>query len=300
MYQKHITMRPAVGGILRTGICIFLTSLLLTTALNTAEASVTSLKFGMVPYRSDIGNEQRNFPIINAIEKNSGVSFQWIASKGYSNLIENLRTQKVDVAYLGPFSYIEAQDGFGVRLIARTLAENKSEFYQSRIITHVASGLNSLEDLKGKSFSFTDPKSTSGFLCPKVGLLKNGLRLDDFSKVMYVKLHVNSLLAVLNRQVDAGAVSSSVWKNLRADFSQIKILWQSDPIYRNAWVARKNFDDNTFYRIQKAILMIGHSEDSEQILKNSGIGGFVKGRDSDYDNVREMRRLLSLTHMNES
>ena len=98
---------------------------------------------------------------------------------------------------------------FGVRLIARTYGKKRRESYYSMIITRVDAGLNTIQDLKGKSFIFNDPKSTSGYLYPMVMLKKVGIKMEDFSEVSHVTRHANSLLAVYNKQVDAGAISST-------------------------------------------------------------------------------------------
>lgn len=262
---------------------------------SSAQPAAASLRFGIIPHRSHIGNEQAYSLLIDALEKATGFTINWVGSKSYTDVIENLRADKVDIAYLGPFAYVEAQDRFGVRLIVRTLDKERKEFYSSMIIARKDSGLNSLQDLKGKSFAFTDPKSTSGFLFPMGGLKKAGLSLEDFSRVSYVKRHANSLLAVYNRHVDAGAISSTAQEKADVDFDQIKVLWQSTPIYRGPWVARKDLADKTFHNIQKSLLMLSQDKDAHHIFKDLGTKGFVSGRDSDYGNVRELKTLLPLS-----
>lgn len=257
-----------------------------------AQSTSETLKLVIIPHRSHLGNEKAYSPVIEALEKETGIPIQWVGSKTYADVIEKLRTKQADIGYVGPFAYVEAQDNFGVRLIARTLAKKKREFYQSLIITRKDSGLNTLQSLKGKSFAFTDPKSTSGFLFPIVGLKKAGINLEDFSEVKYVKRHANSLLAVYNKHSDAGAISSTAKDKVKVDFDKIKILWKSDPIYRGPWIARKDLSDEQFYKIQKALLDISMYNDAEKIFKDLGTKGFVKGDDRDYNNVREVLKLM--------
>ena len=69
-----------------------------------------------------------------------------------------------------------------------------------------------------------------------VKLKKAGIIMEDFSEVRYVTRHANSLLAVYNKHVDAGAISSTVKEKIDIDFSKIKILWKSEPIYRGPWI----------------------------------------------------------------
>ncbi len=257
-----------------------------------AQSSKETLKLAIIPHRSNLGNEQAYSMLVETLEKETGIAFQWVGSKTYGEVIRKIGIKQADIAYVGPFGYVEAQDNFGVKLIARTYGKKRKEFYYSMIITRKDSGLNTLQDLKGKSFVFNDPKSTSGFLFPMVALKKAGIKMEDFSEVKYVTRHANSLLAVYNNHSDGGAISSTAKDKVNIDFSKIKILWKSKPIYRGSWIARKNLPDEQFYKIQNALLRISIYKDAEKIFKDLGTKGFIKGLNSDYDNIREVRKLI--------
>ena len=246
-----------------------------------------ALRFTIIPHRSHLGNEQAYSHMITALEEETGFSFTWVGSRTYGDAIEKLKNGQADIGYLGPFSYVQAQDRFGVRLLARTIDKDGKEFYQSTIITRKDSGLGSLAALKGKRFAFTDPNSTSGCLFPLAALKKSGLELTDFSEVTYVKRHANSVLSVYYGHSDAGATASTIKDRIDINFDQIRILWKSEPIYRGPWVARKDLPDRQFQAIQKALLHMNRREDRDRIFRELQTNGFVEGFDSDYDNVRE-------------
>lgn len=272
-------------------ICIAV-QLLLHAPAHAAQPQVKSLTVAIIPHRSNLGNEQAYAPLFKELEKDLGVRFEWIGSKSYDDVIRHVTTGQADIGYVGPFAYVDAQDNHGVRLILRTLSKKKVEFYHSMIITRHDSGINSLQDLKGKSISFTDPKSTSGFLFPMARLKKEGLQMDDFSEVRYLKRHANSLLAVHKGHVDAGATSFTAIDKVDINFDEIQVLWKSEPIYRGPWIAKKNMPDELFEKIQKAMLKASNSRRTEEIFKGLTTKGFVEGKDSDYDNVREVVRLM--------
>jgi len=257
-----------------------------------AQTSKGTLKLAIIPHRSPLGNEQAYGMLIEALEKETGFIFQWIGSKTYDEVINKIGTKQADIGYIGAFGYVEARDNFGVRLIARTYGKKRKDSYYSMIITREESSLNTLQDLKGKSFVFNDPKSTSGFLFPMVALKKAGIKMEDFSEVKHVTRHANSLLAVYNKHVDAGAISSTAKEKVNIDFSKIKILWKSGPIYKGPWIANKDLSDEQFYKIQSALLKISNYKDAEKIFKDLGTKGFIKGLDMDYDNIREVRKLM--------
>lgn len=256
-----------------------------------ALSSEKTLKITLIPHRSTMGNFRAYAPVIEALEKKLGMPIQILASKTYDEAVEKIKTSEADVAYLGPFSYVKAHDSLGARLIVRTIDKNHTEFYHSMIITRKDSGIKTLQELKGKSFAFTDPDSTSGFLFPMVALSKLNISLKDFSGVKYLKRHANSLLAVYNGQTDAGAVSSTAKNKVKINFDEIRILWKSQPIYRGPWVARKDLPDSLFQNIQNTLLEISSQKNAAEIFKTLSTKGFVKGENSEYDNVREAIRV---------
>ena len=268
-------------------------ALFLLSGLAHSQSPPPALRFTIIPHRSHLGNEQAYSHMIRALEEETGYAFTWVGSKTYGDVIEKLKNGQADIGYLGPFSYVQAQDAFGVKLLARTIDKNGEESYQSTIITRKDSGLVSLSDLKGKRFAFTDPDSTSGCLFPLAALKKSGLELTDFSEVTYVKRHANSVLAVYYGHSDAGATASTIKDRIDIGFDQIRILWKSEPIYRGPWVAGTDLPDRQFKAIQKALLHMGRREDRDRIFGELQTNGFVEGVDSDYDNVRETIKWIS-------
>lgn len=255
-------------------------------------AKKETLKLIIIPHRSAMGNEHAYAMLINALEMETGITFQWTGSKTYDDVIDKIGTKQADIGYVGAFGYVEARDKFGVRLIARTLGKNRAESYYSMIVARKDSDLHTLQDLKGKSFVFNDPKSTSGFLFPMVGLKKAGINIEEFSRVVHVTRHANSLIAVYNKHIDAGAIASSAKDKVDIDFSKIKTLWKSGPIYRGPWIANKDLPDEHFDKIKNALLKISKYTNADEIFKDLGTKGFIKGADRDYDNIREVRALM--------
>jgi phosphonate transport system substrate-binding protein len=123
---------------------------------------------------------------------------------------------KIDVAYLGGSTYIAAyQKGFGVVPMVVSKLGGRT-YYKSCIITRADSGLQALSDLKGKTFAFVSPTSTSGGVGPRYYLGKNGINPEaDLKSLIYAGKHDSVFLAVKNGKVDAGATADayfSRWK----------------------------------------------------------------------------------------
>ncbi|MCP4340564.1 MAG: phosphate/phosphite/phosphonate ABC transporter substrate-binding protein [Desulfobulbaceae bacterium] len=253
-----------------------------------SQSSQEVLKVTIIPHRSNLGNEQAYSNFFSELTSETGITFQWLGSKAYEDVINKIKTGEADIGYVGPFAYVVAQDSSGVKLICRTLSKGREEFYNSIIITRKDSGIHRLQDLKGKRFSFTDPKSTSGYLFPMAQLKRSGVFQEDFSEFKFLKRHVNSLLAVYKGHVDAGATSFTAISKIDINMDELQILWQSEPICRGPWIARKDLPDDQFFKIQQAMLKISKSLKSEEIFNELSTKGFVMAKDSDYDNVREV------------
>jgi len=262
-----------------------------------AQENDNILKLGLLPNLSSMEILQTFSPFIKALEDETKMDVKAISGKDYSAVIEMLKNKKIDVCPLGGISLLAAADTFGVKIFARTLETTRpdkppNEAYHSVIITRKDSGINSLEYLKGKRFSFTDPKSSSGFLFPMVALIRHGIRLENLGKVVYVKKHPNSLLAVFNRQTDAGALSEDIFiRGTGVNPNELKMLWKSEPIMRGPWVARNDFPDEKLAIVKSAFLNISRQKDAKQIFAKSFIKGFVPAKMSDYDNFRDVMKL---------
>lgn len=143
------------------------------------------------------------------------IEFKAITGTSYSAVIEALRAGHADSMEVGPFSYILAvQEAKAEAIVADVSAPDPKDpkydptakpYYYSLVITKKGHGISSLADLKGKTFSFVDPASTSGHLMPTALLVKNGIDPDKDLKTIYAGSHPTSVLAVWNGKVDAGA-----------------------------------------------------------------------------------------------
>ena len=251
----------------------------------------TRLRIGIIPHRSHMGNETAYSPLIDALEATTGYRIDWVAGSTYDAVVELLGGGSVDIAYLGPFAYVDAREQHQVQLLARTVSTGGKAYYRSMIITRKDSGIQDLAGLKGKAFAFTDPKSTSGYLFPLMGLKLSGLSRNDLGEARFLKRHANSLLAVANGHVAAGAISSTAFDKVAVNAEKLRVLWRSDPIYRGPWVARRHLPEEIVHTLRAALLAISQSTQAEAIFVHLGTKGFVAGEDKDYDTIRQVRRL---------
>jgi phosphonate transport system substrate-binding protein len=155
-----------------------------------------------------------NEPFRLYMEEQLGIPVELFTGTSYSAVIEAMRADRVEGMLVGPFAYVlavqEAQAealaiSMGLEADATTFDPDAPTHYYSTVFTKKGSGIATLEDLKGKDFTFVDPASTSGHLAPKTLLIKNGLNPDTDMKTVFAGSHPSSVLAVWNDQAPAGA-----------------------------------------------------------------------------------------------
>lgn len=254
------------------------------------------LTVGLIPSedsRAMIANSQKMMDMLSVA---LGMPVKPFVAADYNGVIEALRSKRLDVAYLGPFSYVLGTTVADIEAFA--VAETKKAgrtYYHSKIIAHQGSGIRTVNDLKGKTFAFVDPSSTSGHLFPKAGLSKAGFDPDkEFGRVIFSGSHDSSAIAVQNRKVDAAAIAdrildAAIAKGL-ARREDIVEVWKSDPIPESPTVWRRDLPADLKKRIQAAFLQVKDIPWSDQGLLN----GFHPTTDAAYDVIRDTAKILNL------
>ncbi|MRT32155.1 phosphonate ABC transporter substrate-binding protein [Herbaspirillum sp. CAH-3] len=259
-------------------------------------AAVPPLTVGLIPAEDSQAMLENSKAVIDSLQQQLGMPVKPFIATDYNGIIEALRSRKLDVAYLGPFSYVLASSVANVEAFA--VAETKKSgrsFYKSLIITRKESGLQNLEQLKGRTMAFVDPSSASGHLFPSAGLQK--LNIDPnkyFSRVIFSGSHDASILAVANKKVDAAAVADRILAAAVAkgvvQQSELNVVWTSPDIPESPMVWRKDLDPALKQKIAAAFAGIKDVKWGDQGVLN----GFVPTTDGAYDVVRETAKILNL------
>ncbi len=281
-------------------------TLVLGLSFTTAEAwwwrrrreEVKVLNMGLIPAEKPEEVIATFRPLVEHLEKSLGMEVKPFVATDYAGVIEAMRVGRIDVAWYGPFSYVLAAERAGAVAIAKGMDLRGKTVYYSVIITHRDSGIKTLNDLKGKSFAFVDPASTSGYLVPAFMLKKAGLDPEeDFGSLIFAGGHDAVGLAVKYRKVDAGAIAEvrlrgMVEKGVIAE-GEVIILATSDPIPNTPIAVRRDLDPELKEKIRHAILTM-HEHVPPGEIGWERIIRYVEARDEDYDIIREIQKKLGL------
>jgi len=231
-------------------------------------------------------------PFALYLAKELKMKVQFTPVVDYAATVEGLAARKLDLVWYGGFTSVQAvrrTNGTAKRLVLR---QEDAEF-KSVFIARPGSGINSLADLKGKTFSFGSVGSTSGHLMPRFFVLKAGLNPErDFKQVAYSGAHDATALWVESGKVDAGALNFLVWDKLvqtkKADLSKVNVFWTTPPYVDYVWTARGDLDKGLQEKIAAAFLKLDYSNpEHKRLLDLHRTRKYIKAIDEDWKGIEE-------------
>ena len=257
------------------------------------------LRIGFVP-SENVQEVMRNAePLVAMLRRELKMDVVPFVATDYTGVIEAMRAKKLDAAFFAPGAYVLAEREAKARVILKVIRKGKGYFY-AVIFTRKDSGIKSLQDLKNRTFAFGDPDSLSGSLYPKLMFLKEGINPDTFFKrVYYAGGHDATVLAVFNKEVDAGATfandrqgNDAAWdlflKNPE-ERSQIQALAYSKPLPSDNIAVANGLDASLVNRLRLAFVHLSKTRSGlAQLRRLYGIDGFVPATPAEYAPIREV------------
>jgi phosphonate transport system substrate-binding protein len=256
------------------------------------------LRVGFVPAEDAQQVIQNAQPLVAILQERLKMDVQPFVATDYTGVVEALRVNKLDIAFLTPASYVLAKNESNVRVALKSERKG-SAFYFAAIITRADSGIKKLEDLRGKTFAFGDPLSTSANVFPRKLFHEKGIDpVRDFKQILYSGGHDATVLAVFNGKVDAGATyanstdgEDTAWARYLKnpdDIKKIHAIAYSEPIPADNLVFAGGLDEGLAKQIEEVFLELSRDPKGKKMLRDLyQIDGFVPATDKDYDSVRQ-------------
>ncbi len=224
--------------------------------------------------------------LIDYISKKMGIAIEFKQRKTYGEVNDLLEKKQLDFAFICTGAYWKAKKKFPIEILVVPVVNGKP-VYQSYIIVNKESKINSFDELKGKSFAFTDPLSNSGFRYVD-GLMKSKkINLDDFfSKTIYTYAHDYSIQAVSRKIVDAASVDGLVYEYLKnfqpEKIKNVIVIQKSKDFAIPPFVVRPSLDIKIKNKLKKIMLNMNNDPEGRAILKKIMIDKFIEGDEKHY------------------
>ena len=261
-----------------------------------------ALTLAIIPTEESVAELQLYKPVTDRMEKLTGKKIQFYMPTSYASVVEGLLSKFVDVAVLGPYSYVIANSKDKSIEVFATYAKRPGHMqeegpgYRGVLISKRGSKFTSIDSLKGSTLGLTDPGSTSGNLMPRVAFTKViGKDLEKFfGRVVYTGSHELSSVAVVEGKVDAAFVATHRFDNVvnkgEASLDGVNILWKSDPIPQDPFVYRNTLCENIKAKIRETFLDLKGQPGAKKFLDNVKSNTFVRMSSDDYNIIRDLKK----------
>jgi len=253
-------------------------------AVRIAVGGMTTPKEGFAYYRE----------FLDFIGTELGRPVEYVDAPTYEEINNKLESREIEGAIVCSGPYVDGHSKFGMELVAVPKAYGGTVYY-SYIIVPKNSQARKLDDLRGKSFAFSDPLSNTGKLVPEYILARKGESSKTFfSKTVFSGSHDKSILAVADNLVDGAAVDSLIWEYLNRIKPEVtgktRILLKSDPYPIPPFVVHPALDPELKDKLRTILLTAHTKPKGKELLDKMMIEQFVPITDSDYDSIRDMKK----------
>src|ERR1700754_122393 len=263
-------------------------------------AHAEDLSFGIISTDSSGVLKQRWQPLIDDLNKKTGLHVKAFFATDYAGIIEGMRFNKVQIGYFGNASAMEAVARSNGEIFVKTVTADGTGGYKSLLITNVNSRFKTLDDVlkntKDVNLGCGDPNSTSGTLIPGYDLFaKRGVTVNSatFKRVL-PSSHEANLLAVVNNKIDVATNNTMELDRLKTQhpdkFAQVRVLWTSPLIPSDPLVWRKDLPQDTKDKLRDFFVNYAKTDPHEkEVMKNlTTFSGFVASSDAQLLPIRQV------------
>ncbi len=260
-----------------------------------ADAAV--LRVSAIPDEAPTELQRKFAPLGKYLEKELGMPVSFVPVSDYAAVVESLATRKLDLAWLGGFTFVQAKirtKGTAIPLVQR---EEDAKF-TSKFIT-ADETIKTLADTKGKTFAFGAPSSTSGHLMPRYFLMRDGINANkDFKNVAFSGAHDATVAFVAAGKADAGVLNASVWEKLveqkKVD-PKVHVIATTPPYFDYNWTVRGDLDPALVRKISAAFLKLDpKNPEHAEILALQRAAKFIPTKKENYEGIESAAKAAGL------
>ncbi|MFC0270540.1 phosphate/phosphite/phosphonate ABC transporter substrate-binding protein [Metabacillus herbersteinensis] len=234
-------------------------------------------------------------PLAEKLSEELGVEVEGKVMTNYTALVEAMGTNEVHIGFIPAFAYVLANEKHGVEVILKS-ERYGSGTYKAQYVVAADSGIESLEDLKGKTWAYPDPTSTSGYLFPAAQLSDmfdvENVEADFFSEGVQTGGHDNAAIAVYNGEADVATTFDDVRTELEEEYpdvmEKLKVIEYTDEIPNDTISLSKELDDELKTKIKESFLAFNEDPDMIKIMNEVySWDKIIEASDEEYQVVRD-------------
>ena len=286
----------SANGLLKAAIGIFVAVAVWGSAATALAEPV--LRVSAIPDEAPTELQRKFKPLGSYLEQKLGMQVEFTPVTDYAAAVEALIHNKIDLVWLGGFTFVQAKVRSNNQVIPLVQREEDEKFKSVFITTD--KNINRLEDLRGKTFSFGSESSTSGHLMPRSFLLAAKINPDmDLKRISFSGAHDATVAAVAGGKVDAGALNISVFEKLlkenKVDAHQVRVFFTTPGYYDYNWTVRADMTAELRDKITAAFLALDKNDaQGKEILDLQRAAKFIPTKADNYATIEAAARNAGL------
>lgn len=259
-----------------------------------AAVAADTLRIGLTPVFLD---DQVNF--LRAwrgyLERELKRPVEFVRRSTYAEIVDLLRQNKLDFAWLCGYPYVTHRDEFD--LLAIPVYQGRPLYQSYLIVPANDDRTQSLAGLKGRVFAFSDPNSNSGYLVPQNSLAQMDAPAQDFFlKSFFTGSHRGVIEAVAAGLADGGSVDGYVYDAMArlkpAVIEQTRIVERS-PFYGfPPFVTHRRVRPESVRDLRRVLLTMSENAEGRKLLQNLFLDGFARGTPRQYEDIEHIAKSL--------
>jgi len=259
-------------------------------AASPAGAVPAKLRFGVGPLQPTPEESKTAFePFFKYLADQLGTTYDLVATTDWAGISVALANDQIDLAWMGPWGYILANDTAKAEAIATVKYDGKP-IYHAIVVGRPGLNITTWpDDAKGMSISFADVGSTSGWLIPTTWFQAKGIDPKTYFQYSEGATHAANEIAVANGQVDLATDfdrnRNAMIESGKLDAAATEVVWTSDPLPNDAIAVRTGFDPALAQRIQG--ILLGITEEQAKTIMPNHYTGFVAATHASYKLIED-------------
>jgi phosphonate transport system substrate-binding protein len=263
-----------------------------------AQATPGVLRVTAIPDEAPTELARKAAPLMTYLGEKLGLKAEFTPVTDYAGAVEAIVARKLDLAWFGGFTFVQANVRSGGKVIPIVQREEDAVFRSVFITADPA--IRALADLKGKDFTFGAQSSTSGHLMPRSALLAAGIEPDrDFRRVAYSGAHDATIAAVGAGKVQAGALNVSVWDKFvadkRVDTGRVRVFHSTPPFHDYNWTVHADLQAPLREKLAAAFLALdAQTPQGKEILALQRATRFIPTKAENYKGIEAAAKSAGL------